>query len=55
MLPKPLVSTLPTVDLSIHNEALKAGFIAKTVIDRFDYNLKWDRATEAGGLVEAKR
>ncbi|MDF2186895.1 YceI family protein [Paraflavitalea sp. CAU 1676] len=32
----------------------KAGFIAKTVIDRFDYNLKWDRATEAGGLVVGK-
>jgi len=29
----------------------KAGFKAKTTINRFDYNLKWDRATEAGGLV----
>ncbi len=32
----------------------KAGFKAKTVINRFDYNLKWDRATEAGGLVVGK-
>ena len=32
----------------------KAGFKAKTTIDRFDYNLKWDRAVEAGGLVVAK-
>jgi polyisoprenoid-binding protein YceI len=32
----------------------KAGFKAKTTINRFDYNLKWDRATETGGLVVAK-
>ena len=32
----------------------KAGFKAKTTINRFDYNLKWDRATEAGGLVVSK-
>ena len=32
----------------------KAGFKASTTINRFDYNLKWDRATEAGGLVVAK-
>ena len=31
-----------------------AGFKASTTINRFDYNLKWDRATEAGGLVVAK-
>ena len=32
----------------------KIGFKANTTINRFDYNLKWDRATEAGGLVVAK-
>lgn len=32
----------------------KAGFKAKTTINRFDYNLKWDRATEAGSLVVEK-
>jgi polyisoprenoid-binding protein YceI len=32
----------------------KTGFKAKTTINRFDYNLKWDRATEAGSLVVAK-
>jgi polyisoprenoid-binding protein YceI len=32
----------------------KSGFKAKTTINRFDYNLKWDRAVEAGGLVVAK-
>ena len=29
----------------------KAGFTAETTINRFDYNLQWDRLTEAGGLV----
>ncbi|WP_018615768.1 YceI family protein [Segetibacter koreensis] len=32
----------------------KMGFKAKTTIDRFDYNLKWNKATEAGGLVVSK-
>lgn len=32
----------------------KAGFKAKATVNRFDYNLKWDRATEAGGLVVSK-
>ena len=32
----------------------KIGFKANTTVNRFDYNLKWDRATEAGGLVVAK-
>jgi polyisoprenoid-binding protein YceI len=31
-----------------------AGFKATTKIDRFDYNLKWNAATEAGGLVAGK-
>lgn len=29
----------------------KAGFKAKATVNRFDYNLKWNRAMEAGGLV----
>ena len=33
---------------------VKAGFKAKTTINRFDYNLKWDKTTEAGGLVVGK-
>ncbi len=32
----------------------KSGFKAKTTINRFDYNLKWNKATEAGGLVVSK-
>ncbi len=34
--------------------ATKSGFKAKTTINRFDYNLKWNAATEAGGLVVSK-
>jgi len=29
----------------------KAGFSIKGVVNRFDYNLKWDAAIETGGLV----
>jgi polyisoprenoid-binding protein YceI len=32
----------------------KAGFKATTVINRFDYGLKWDKVTEAGGAVAGK-
>lgn len=32
----------------------RLGFKAKTTINRFDYNLKWDKTTEAGGLVVSK-
>lgn len=32
----------------------KAGFKATTTINRFDYNLKWDKATETGGLIVGK-
>lgn len=31
-----------------------AGFKATATIDRFDYNLKWSKSTEAGGLVAGK-
>jgi polyisoprenoid-binding protein YceI len=30
---------------------IKAGFKASTVINRFDYNLKWNALTEAGGAT----
>ena len=32
----------------------KVGFKAVTTVDRLAYGLKWDRATEAGGLVVGK-
>jgi len=32
----------------------RAGFKANTYINRFDYNLKWDKLTEAGGTVVDK-
>lgn len=31
-----------------------AGFKANTYINRFDYNLKWDKKTESGGMVVDK-
>ena len=31
-----------------------AGFKASSKIDRFDYNLKWNKATEAGGMIVGK-
>ena len=33
---------------------LKAGFKATAVINRFDYNLKWNALTEAGGATVCK-
>ena len=33
---------------------IKAGFKATTTINRFDYGVKWNAATEAGGLVAGK-
>ena len=32
----------------------KAGFKASTVINRFDYGLKWNNLTEAGGATVGK-
>lgn len=33
---------------------IKAGFKAKGTVNRFDYNLKWNTLTEAGGAVVGK-
>ncbi len=33
---------------------LRAGFKANTYINRFDYNLRWDKMTEGGGMVVDK-
>jgi polyisoprenoid-binding protein YceI len=33
---------------------IKSGFKATTVINRFDYNLKWNTLTEAGGATVGK-
>lgn len=33
---------------------IKAGFKATSVINRFDYNLKWNNLTEAGGVTVGK-
>jgi polyisoprenoid-binding protein YceI len=34
--------------------ATHAGFKATSKIDRFDFNLKWNKATEAGGMIVGK-
>lgn len=33
---------------------IRAGFIAETTINRFDFGLKWNNLTETGGLVVGK-
>jgi len=33
---------------------MKAGFKASAIINRFDYNLKWNAVTEAGGVTVGK-
>ena len=35
-------------------QGLIAGWKATIVVNRFDYNLKWDRAIETGGLMVGK-
>lgn len=35
-------------------EARRSSFKATTTINRFDYNLKWNKATETGGFVVGK-
>ena len=51
---KPVVFAVSYGGTLTTSRGAKAGFKATTTIDRFAYNLKWDRATEAGGLVVAK-
>ncbi len=51
---KPVSFDVSYLGSTVDRGRTKAGFKAKTTINRFDYNLKWDRATEAGSLVVAK-
>ena len=51
---KPIVFDVTYGGLANMRGKIKAGFKAKTSINRFDYNLKWNAATEAGGLVVGK-
>ncbi|HEX8356170.1 MAG TPA: YceI family protein [Segetibacter sp.] len=51
---KPVVFDVTYGGTVVTGGKTKTGFKAKTSINRFDYNLKWDRATEAGGLVVSK-
>ena len=51
---KPVVFDVTHGGVLNTSKGAKAGFKATTKINRFDYNLKWDRATETGGLVVDK-
>lgn len=51
---KPVVFDVTHGGVLKSQKGSKAGFKARTTINRFDYNLKWDRATETGGLVVGK-
>ena len=51
---KPVVFDVNFGGTALNMGKTKAGFKAKTTINRFDYNLKWNKATEAGGLVVSK-
>jgi polyisoprenoid-binding protein YceI len=51
---KPVVFDVTHGGVLKSQKSSKAGFKARTTINRFDYNLKWDRATETGGLVVGK-
>lgn len=51
---KPVVFQVTHGGVLTTSRGAKAGFKATTTINRFDYNLKWDRTTETGGLVVSK-
>lgn len=51
---KPVVFDVSYGGSNAANGNTKLGFKAQTTINRFDYNLKWDKATESGGLVVSK-
>ena len=38
----------------VHRGTERIGFAAETTIDRFEYGLKWNALTEAGGLVAGR-
>lgn len=51
---KEVVFDVEFLGMSKMGPANKAGFVAEATVNRFDYNLKWDRLTEAGRLVVAE-
>lgn len=48
---KPVVLDVEYLGSAKMGNRTVAAFTATTTINRFDYGLKWDRLTEAGGLV----
>lgn len=51
---KPVVFDVTYGGTAASSRGAKAGFKAKTTIDRFAFGLKWNRMTEAGGLAVGK-
>lgn len=51
---KPVVFDVKYGGMLTGSRGSTIGFKGVTTINRFDYNLKWDRATETGGLVVGK-
>lgn len=51
---KEVVFDASYVGMASMGESQRIAFEASTVINRFDYGLKWDRLTEMGGLVAAE-
>jgi polyisoprenoid-binding protein YceI len=51
---KPVTFDVSYGGTAVAGNQTKAGFKATTTINRFDYNLKWDKVTEAGSLIVSK-
>jgi polyisoprenoid-binding protein YceI len=51
---KPVKFDVKFGGIAIGSKTDKAGFKAITTINRFDYNLKWNKLTEAGGAMVGK-
>jgi len=51
---KPVTFDVTYGGTAASSRGAKAGFKAKATIDRFEFGLKWNRMTEAGGLAVGK-
>jgi len=51
---KPVTFDVSYGGIAAAGNQTKAGFKATATVNRFDYNLKWDKVTEAGSLVVSK-
>ena len=51
---KPVTFDVNYGGIAVAGNQTKAGFKATATVNRFDYNLKWDKVTEAGSLIVSK-